>query len=146
MSNPLNERMKTKTKRSTHGTNRSANGTATANTQGDTAAELEKFVLDSEAVCDVHVRGFKRAFTHAARHCGCRVTRLRRDPKLGGNWVEATMSLNSSVKYQELGDAQQSVGAIFSQIGCMPITWCVEFGSTPRKVTLKMHLPGWVEV
>lgn len=115
-------------------------------TQGDTAAELEKFVLDSGAVCDVRLQGFKQAFTHAARHCGCRVIRLQPDPKPGGNWVEAVMSLKSSVKLEDLGDTQRLVRALFAQIGFMPITWFVELGIDAWKVTLNLHLPGWVEV
>ena len=138
--------MKTQAKRPASHKNRPAIGTSTSNARRDIAAELETFVLDSGAVCDVRVQGFKQAFTHAARNCGCRVTRLRRDSKLGGNWVEATMSLKSSVKFEELGDAQRLVGAMFSQIGCMPITWSLEFGTPTRKVGLKLHLPGWIEV
>lgn len=134
--------MKTQAKRPASHKNRPAIGTSTSNARRDTAAELETFVLDSGAVCDVRVQGFKKAFTHAARHCGCRVTRLRRDPKSGGNWVEAGMSLKSSARLKELGDAQRLVRALFAQIGWMPISWCVEFGSTSRKVTLSLHLPG----
>ena len=146
MSNPLNERMKTQAKRPANDKNRPAIGTPSSNAQRDTAAELEKFVLDSGAVCDVPVQGFKKAFTNAANRCGCRVICIRLDPKSGGNWVEATMSLKSSVRLEELDDAQRLVRALFAQIGCMPITWCVEFGTNARKVALKLHLPGWVVV
>jgi len=136
--------MRTPAKRSACGSSRSAIGTPGSSVQQE--IDLEEFVLDSGAMCDVRLQGFKKAFTHAARHCGCRVIRLRPDPKAGGNWVEATMLLGSSLKIEELGDAQRLVRALFSEIGCMPITWCVESSTNTRKVVLNLHLPDWVEV
>jgi hypothetical protein len=95
------------------------------------------------------VQGFRKAFTQAANHCGCRVIRIRPDPKAGGNWIEATISLKSSVRLGELGDAQRLVRALCARIGCQPMTWCIQFRTirtTARKVVMKLHMPGWVEI
>jgi hypothetical protein len=92
------------------------------------------------------VQGFRKAFTHAVNHRGCRVICIRPDPKAGGNWIEATMSLKSSVRLEELGDAQRLVRALCAQIGCQPMTWCIQFRTTSRKVVMKLHMPGWVEI
>jgi hypothetical protein len=51
------------------------------------------------------------------------------------------MSVKSSVKLEELGDAQRLMLTLFAQIGLMPITWSVEFGTHTRKVALNLHLP-----
>ena len=103
-------------------------------------------VPDSGSVWDIRVQGFRKAFTHAANHCGCRVIRIRPDPKAGGNWIEATLSLKSSVKLGELGDAQRLGRALCARIGCQPMTWCIQFRTTARKVVMQLHMPGWVVI
>ena len=109
-------------------------------------AELDRYVPYCRSVCDVRVQGFRKAFTHAANHCGCRVIRFRPDPKAGGNWIEATMSLKSSVRLGELGDAQRLGSALCARIGCQPMTWCIQFRTTARKVVMQLHMPGWVVI
>jgi hypothetical protein len=103
-------------------------------------------VPDCGSVGDVRVQGFRKAFTHAANYCGCRVIRIRPDPKAGGNWIEAKMLLKSSVRLGELADAQRLVRALCARIGCPPMTWCIQFRKPARKVVMKLHMPGWVEI
>jgi hypothetical protein len=56
------------------------------------------------------------------------------------------MSLKSSVTLEELADAQRLVRDLCAQIDCQPMTWCIQFRTTARKVVLKLHMPGWVEI